>query len=104
MGRLWRTPLATVGLAAGLGLASLGVSQSQEGMGKPNLEAHWGSSSEKAQRPVAPNRRDVPWFQTLVDEAPPGSVLKPPPGVYAGPVLVNKPLTSGVILQSAKVI
>lgn len=93
MRQLLRIPLATLGLAAGLGLASLAVSQSQEGMGKPNLDAHWGSSTEKAQRPTAPNRNDVPWFQTLVDEAPPGSVLKPPPGVYAGPVLVNKPLT-----------
>ncbi|MDR2000432.1 MAG: nitrous oxide reductase family maturation protein NosD [Zoogloeaceae bacterium] len=31
-------------------------------------------------------------FQELVDAAPAGSVLKPPPGQYAGPVLVNKPL------------
>ena len=93
MRQLLRIPLATLGLAAGLGLASLAVSQSQEGMGKPNLDAHWGSSTEKAQRPTAPNRNDVPWFQTLVDQASPGSVLKPPPGVYAGPVLVNKPLT-----------
>jgi nitrous oxidase accessory protein len=32
-------------------------------------------------------------FQELVDAAPAGSVLKPPPGSYAGPVVVNKPLT-----------
>lgn len=32
-------------------------------------------------------------FQDLVDEAPAGSVLKPPPGNYAGPVIINKPLT-----------
>jgi nitrous oxidase accessory protein len=32
-------------------------------------------------------------FQALVDAAPAGSVLKPPPGLYAGPVVVNKPLT-----------
>ncbi|UCV27133.1 nitrous oxide reductase family maturation protein NosD [Ferribacterium limneticum] len=32
-------------------------------------------------------------FQDLVDRAEPGSVLKPPPGVYAGPVSINKPLT-----------
>jgi len=31
-------------------------------------------------------------FQDLVDKAPAGSVLKPPPGVYAGPVVINKPL------------
>jgi nitrous oxidase accessory protein len=32
-------------------------------------------------------------FQELVDAAPAGSVLKPPPGQYAGPVAVTKPLT-----------
>ncbi len=31
-------------------------------------------------------------FQDLVDAAEPGSVLKPPPGNYAGPVVVRKPL------------
>ncbi len=31
-------------------------------------------------------------FQELVDAAPAGSVLKPPPGVYAGPVRVTKTL------------
>lgn len=32
-------------------------------------------------------------FQELVDKASPGSVLIPPPGHYAGPVTVDKPLT-----------
>lgn len=32
-------------------------------------------------------------FQELVDKAPTGSVLKPPPGNYAGPVVLDKPLT-----------
>ena len=32
-------------------------------------------------------------FQELVDKAAPGSVLKPPPGVYAGPVTIDKPIT-----------
>lgn len=31
-------------------------------------------------------------FQQLVDAAPAGSVLKPPPGSYAGPVVLSKPL------------
>lgn len=32
-------------------------------------------------------------FQQLVDAAPEGSVLKPPPGSYAGPVVLKKSLT-----------
>ncbi|MEI8168911.1 MAG: nitrous oxide reductase family maturation protein NosD [Rhodoferax sp.] len=32
-------------------------------------------------------------FQALVDAAPAGSVLRPPPGNYAGPVELTKPLT-----------
>jgi len=32
-------------------------------------------------------------LQELVDKAPAGSVLKPPPGTYAGPVVLDKPLT-----------
>ena len=31
-------------------------------------------------------------FQDLVDKAAPGSTIKPPPGVYAGPVVIDKPL------------
>ncbi|MBI3094483.1 MAG: nitrous oxide reductase family maturation protein NosD [Rhodocyclales bacterium] len=31
-------------------------------------------------------------FQTLVDAAPAGSTLRPPPGNYAGPVVMTKPL------------
>lgn len=32
-------------------------------------------------------------FQALVDAAPAGSVLQVPPGIYAGPVVLEKPLT-----------
>ncbi len=31
-------------------------------------------------------------FQDIVDKAAPGSTIKPPPGSYAGPVVINKPL------------
>ncbi len=37
--------------------------------------------------------RQLPAFQRLVEAAPAGSVLIPPPGHYRGPVLVDKPLT-----------
>jgi nitrous oxidase accessory protein len=43
-------------------------------------------------------------FQSLVDAAEAGSTLRPPPGVYAGPVDVNKPLIiegSGVVTIDA---
>ncbi|MBK7901321.1 MAG: nitrous oxide reductase family maturation protein NosD [Azonexus sp.] len=93
MGRFPRAFLALLGFAVGLGAVGLATSQSLEGMGKPNLAANWGSSSEKARRPAAPHRTDIPWLQILVDQAPAGSVLKLPPGTYAGPVLVDKPLT-----------
>ncbi|MCL2636015.1 MAG: nitrous oxide reductase family maturation protein NosD [Betaproteobacteria bacterium] len=90
--RRLRCSLIWLGIAAGLGVGSLAASQSLEGMGKPNLAANWGSSAEKAIRPAAPHRTDIPWFQLLIDQAAPGSILKPPPGIYAGPVLVDKPL------------
>lgn len=35
----------------------------------------------------------LPSFQALIDAAEPDSVLSPPPGTYAGPVIVDKPLT-----------
>ena len=35
---------------------------------------------------------DLPSFQALVDAAEPNSLLSPPAGIYAGPVVVDKPL------------
>ena len=35
---------------------------------------------------------DLPSFQTLVDQAAPNSLLSPPAGVYAGPIVLDKPL------------
>jgi nitrous oxidase accessory protein len=63
-----------------------------EGMGAPPQAASGGASTETPQRPAGPGKPGLPWFQTLVDAAPAGSVLRPPPGEYAGPVLVDKPL------------
>jgi nitrous oxidase accessory protein len=36
---------------------------------------------------------DLPSLQELVDETPENGILVPPPGVYAGPVMVERPLT-----------
>lgn len=32
-------------------------------------------------------------FQDIIDRAEPGAIIKPPPGAYSGPVVINKPLT-----------
>ena len=83
--------LALLALAVG-GLAiAAATTEAPPGMGAPS-SAGWGSSMEPAPMPAAPNVPQLPWFQTLVDRAPAGSVLKPPPGAYSGPVVVNKPL------------
>ncbi len=63
---------------------------------------NWGASWEPSLRPERPAVPSLPWFQRLVDEAKPGAVLRPAPGRYSGPVLVNKPLTiegPGVIID-----
>lgn len=39
-----------------------------------------------------PRIHRLPSFQKLVDATPAGGTLKPKPGLYAGPVLVNKPI------------
>ncbi len=43
--------------------------------------------------PVTLGQAAYPPFQPLVDAAESGAVLTPPPGTYAGPVVVDKPLT-----------
>ncbi len=88
--------LARLGLAATLLLAiSHGISETQSeppaGMGaradvdrpKPTFMLHERDKRVHGLKP----------FQDIVDKAAPGSVIKPPPGVYAGPVVINKPLT-----------
>ncbi|BCB26276.1 hypothetical protein SKTS_11620 [Sulfurimicrobium lacus] len=34
----------------------------------------------------------APGLQPLIDATPPGGTLRPPPGVYAGPALINRPM------------
>ncbi|HRD89531.1 MAG TPA: nitrous oxide reductase family maturation protein NosD [Accumulibacter sp.] len=55
--------------------------------------AGWGSIDEKVALPTAGRVAGLPFLQELVNAAPAGSVLKPPAGVYSGPLVVDKPLT-----------
>lgn len=88
--------LARFGLATSLLLViSQGISETQSevpaGMGaradvdrpKPTFMLHERDKRVHGLKP----------FQDLVDKAEAGSVLRPPPGNYAGPVVINKPLT-----------
>jgi nitrous oxidase accessory protein len=88
--------LARFGLATSLLLViSQGISETQSevpaGMGaradvdrpKPTFMLHERDKRVHGLKP----------FQELVDKAEPGSVLRPPPGNYAGPVVISKPLT-----------
>lgn len=43
--------------------------------------------------PLAVQGRELTSLQALVDAADPGGILVPPPGVYAGPVVIRSPLT-----------
>lgn len=63
-----------------------------EGMGAP-ASAGWGSADEKAAIPTVGRVPSLPFLQTLINDAPPGAVLKLEPGRYSGPVVVNKTLT-----------
>jgi nitrous oxidase accessory protein len=51
----------------------------------------WLLAGTVTQTPAA--QPDYPPFQDLVDAAEAGAVLTPAPGVYAGPVVIDKPLT-----------
>jgi len=88
--------LASFGLATSLLLViSQGISETQSevpaGMGaradvdrpKPTFMLHERDKRVHGLKP----------FQELVDQAEPGSVLRPPAGNYAGPVVISKPLT-----------
>ncbi len=56
------------------------------------------AAGDAVERTIPLHERDkrihgLPPFQALVDAAPAGSVLRPKPGAYAGPVRLSKPLT-----------
>jgi nitrous oxidase accessory protein len=89
---------------AALNVSSSGViggdEETEKGQGA-NLASSHGSARADVDRPKPVyllHERDkrihgLRPFQELVDKAPAGSVLKPPPGSYSGPVVVKKPLT-----------
>ena len=103
-----RALCAVLGFAASIALGAALIdddpapARGETGMGKP-AAASWGAADQKTPRPAAPHRTDIPWFQPLVDAAPAGSTLKPPAGVYAGPVVIDKPLlidgSAGVVID-----
>ena len=41
----------------------------------------------------SPVSADLPSFQDLVDAAGENAVFTPPPGIYAGPVMIDFPIT-----------
>ena len=91
--------LSKAGLAAVLTLAfSNGFSEPQERGAGADLSNAPRVGIDRPKPTYMLYQRDkrvhglVP-FQELVDKAPAGSVLKPPPGSYAGPVIINKPIT-----------
>lgn len=59
----------------------------------PPAAAGWGGLNEQTPIPTEPRVGGLPFLQDLVNAAPAGSVLKPDPGRYSGPLVVNKTLT-----------
>ena len=92
------TLLARTGIAAILLLAfSPGISEQQLGA-NADLSTAPRVTIDRPKPTFMLRERDprvhgLKPFQDLVDKAAPGSVLKPPPGTYAGPVTIDKPLT-----------
>ena len=101
--RRWIVPLGLLLALAGPAVSQLiveGGADEQQERG-PDLSGAHGAARVDVDRPkpeyplAQRNARihALKPFQALVDAAPAGSVLKPPPGVYAGPVVVDKPLS-----------
>ncbi|MBM3393020.1 MAG: nitrous oxide reductase family maturation protein NosD [Betaproteobacteria bacterium] len=80
-------------------LAATAFGDGDEPPRKVDASAHGGVRAEVDRpKPIYPlHERDarihgLKPFQELIDAAPAGSTLKPPPGRYAGPVRLDKPL------------
>jgi nitrous oxidase accessory protein len=52
-----------------------------------------GQHRRESTLPTTGRVAGLPFLQELVNAAPAGSVLQPPPGIYSGPLVVDKPLT-----------
>ena len=98
----WIAPLAVLLAVAGPAGSQLIVDGEVEQQNRgADLSGAHGAARVDVDRPKPlysleqrdPRIRKLPSFQQLVDAAPAGSVLKPPPGVYAGPVVIQKPLS-----------
>ncbi|MDP2430537.1 MAG: nitrous oxide reductase family maturation protein NosD [Pseudomonadota bacterium] len=91
-------PTALLAVLALTATASVGFAPEQEPV-RGETEHAAVRTEVNAPKPVFPlYMRDkrihgLKPFQALVDAAPAGSVLRPPPGNYAGPVNLTKPLT-----------
>jgi len=83
-----------------MAVAATALGEGEEGPRKVDASAHGGVRAEVDRpKPTYPlHERDprihgLKPFQALIDAAPAGSTLKPPPGHYAGPVTLTKALT-----------
>ncbi len=78
-------------------MAPISVGMAAELGGSPDLSTAPRVDVDKPVQLVPLHERDsrihhLPSFQKLVDATPAGGTLKPKPGLYAGPVLVDKPI------------
>ncbi len=88
--------LARLGLATGLLLVLSTGNTEQQSEPPAGMAVH--ADVDRPKPTFMLNERDkrvhgLKPFQELVDHATAGSVLRPPPGVYAGPVTIDNPLT-----------
>ena len=99
--RRWIVPLGLLLAAAGPADSQLIVGEEAPQERGPDLSGGHGGVRVDVDRPKPsymlhqrdPRIHGLQPFQELVDAAPAGAVLTPPPGVYAGPVVIDKPLS-----------
>lgn len=83
--------LAVAPISAGMAFEASANDNSDMGSSAPRVDV----DKPMVLVPLAERDRRIhrlPPFQKLVDDTPAGGILKPKPGLYAGPVVVNKPI------------